>query len=67
MEASEALAEIRRLVAAELNGPRNVAAVKLMLWSAYWCRTTGECSPLDELRIERWQRQERRRTGLRLV
>ena len=41
MEASEALAEIRRLVAAELNGPRNVAAVKLMLWSAYWCRTTG--------------------------
>ena len=61
------MGELRRLIAAELQGPRDVNRVRLMLWSVHWVRSSGECSPLDELRIRRWQRDERHRTGLRLV
>jgi hypothetical protein len=73
MTGPEAMAELRRLIVAELEGPRNRDTVKQMLWSVYWCRLWGGCSRLDELRIRRWQRCERRRgedasfPGLRLV
>jgi hypothetical protein len=63
----EALAELRRLIAAELRGSRDMAKVRQMLWSVYWVRLDGECSLLDELRIRRWQRLERKRPGLRVV
>jgi hypothetical protein len=63
MTTTEALAELRALLAAELSRPsRDLAVVKAMLWDCYWLREGG-VTPLIELRLRRY----RRRAGLRVV
>jgi hypothetical protein len=57
MTSAEALAELRRLLAAELSQPsRDLAVVKSMLWDVYWVRRDG-VTPLIELRLRRYRRR----------
>jgi hypothetical protein len=60
MTTTEAVREIRLLLARELRrDPRDVATIRMMLWSIHTVLGDG-CNPLIELRIRRW----RRRAGL---
>jgi hypothetical protein len=69
LTAAEALAELRRLAVAEFRGRRDGDVLRSMLWCMVSVREAGECNPLNELRIERFQREERRRrrAGLHLA